>query len=543
MENKSPDTVEQVKTVPTAKPLSRFDKFFGITARGSSIKAEIIAGIVTFLAMCYILTVNPTQFFWGGKFVPNPEFVAGGDLPELIPTYTATDNPYWTSVFIATAFGAIVGTLLMAFLAKLPLAQAPGMGLNSLVGSIIGGGVGFGSYYFSFSLANAMFMVLISGILFLLLSLITIKGVSLRQKIFEGIPAAIRTAIPVGIGLFIAYIGFQNAGFIITNQYTQVGVLDFSNWETQVVNWGSSLAVTPANGLVLLSGLFVIAILDHLKVKGAVIIGILAATIVGIPLNVTNVAVILGNEPGITWKFWENFANYFSGENGVFGIAVTEGWNLPAGSIMTVVMLIITMCMIDMFDTMGTCVGCCSAAGLLDEKGVPLNYDKIMYSDSIATCAGSLFGTSTVTTFVESGAGIATGGRTGLTALTTAVMFFLAIFALPLFAMIPSAAAASALVYVGVLMMKNIKNVDFSDIRTAVPAFLAIAIMPLGYSITKGIGWAILSFVVISIFCYIVDAIKYAINKKDKPVWNVSIVTIIVAVLFIIYFFVPTIIK
>jgi len=192
---------------------------------------------------------------------------------------------------------------------------------------------------------------------------------------------------------------------------------------------------------------------------------------------------------------------------------------------------------------MGTCVGCCSAAGLLDEKGVPLNYDKIMYSDSIATCAGSLFGTSTVTTFVESGAGIATGGRTGLTALTTAIMFFLAIFALPLFAMIPSAAAASALVYVGVLMMKNIKNVDFSDIRTAVPAFLAIAIMPLGYSITKGIGWAILSFVVISIFCYIVDAIKYAINKKDKPVWNVSIVTIIVAVLFIIYFFVPTIIK
>ncbi|MBQ9755989.1 MAG: NCS2 family permease [Clostridia bacterium] len=530
MSNLNNDSQEQVQTNQAVKPLNRIDKFFGITERGSSIKAEIIAGIVTFLAMCYILTVNPNQFFWGGVMGNNG------------PTFTATDNPYWTSVFIATAFGAIVGTLLMAFLAKLPLAQAPGMGLNSLVGSIIGGGVGFGSYHFSFSLANAMFMVLISGILFLILSIVSIKGVSLRQKIFEGIPAAIRTAIPVGIGLFIAYIGFQNAGFIVTNQYTQVAVLDFSKWEEQIVNWGSSLAVTPANGLVLLGGLFVIAILDHFKVKGAVIIGILAATVLGIPLGVTNLSVVTGSEAGITWKFWENFANYF-GENGVFGLAVTEGFNLPAGSIMTAIMLIITMCMIDMFDTMGTCVGCCSAAGLMDENGVPLNYNKIMYADSIATCTGALFGTSTVTTFVESGAGIATGGKTGLTALTTAIMFFLAIFALPVFAMIPSAAAASALVYVGVLMMKNIKNVDFSDIRTAVPAFLAIAIMPLGYSITKGIGWAILSYVVISVICYVVDIIKYAITKKEKPAWNVSIVTIIVAVLFIIYFFVPTIIK
>ena len=222
MSNLNNDSQEQVKTNQAVKPLNRIDKFFGITARGSSIKAEIIAGIVTFLAMCYILTVNPSQFFWGGIMVANPDFGIIADAPELVPNYIATTNPYWTSVFIATAFGAIVGTLLMAFMAKLPLAQAPGMGLNSLVGSIIGGGVGFGSYTFSFSLANAMLMVLISGLLFLALSIISIKGVSLRQKIFEGIPAAIRTAIPVGIGLFIAYIGFQNAGFIITNQYTKV---------------------------------------------------------------------------------------------------------------------------------------------------------------------------------------------------------------------------------------------------------------------------------------------------------------------------------
>lgn len=510
MDNNTPVQEEQVQTNQTVKPLNRVDKFFGITARGSSFKTEIIAGIVTFLAMCYILTVNPNQFFYAG-----------------------TAAPQWTSVFIATAFGAIIGTLLMAFLAKLPLAQAPGMGLNSMVGSVIGGGVGAFAYSFEFSLANAMFMVLISGLLFLLLSVITVGGVSLRQKIFEGIPSAIRTAIPVGIGLFIAFIGFQNAKVIVDNQYTLVDLIPFSAYGIDV-----------ANACVCLFGLIVIAVLDKLKVKGAVIIGILAATLFGlIPgIGVTNLQVVTGNVDGISWKFWENFSNYF-GDNGVFGLAFTEGWNLPAGSIMTTIMLIITMCMIDMFDTMGTCVGCCSAAGLMDEKGVPLNYDKIMLSDSIATCTGAIFGTSTVTTFVESGAGIATGGKTGLTALTTAIMFFLAIFALPVFAMIPSAAAASALVYVGVLMMKGIKNIDFTDIRIAVPAFLAIAVMPLGYSITKGIGMAILSYVVISLFYYVGSVIKYACTKKDedKPVWDISVVTLIIAALFIVYFFVPTV--
>ena len=534
MSNLNNDSVEQVKTNKAVKPLNRIDKFFGITARGSTIKAEIIAGIVTFLAMCYILTVNPNQFFWGGIMVKNPDFGIVKDAAEFIPNYTPTSNPLWTSVFIATAFGAIVGTLLMAFLAKLPLAQAPGMGLNSMVGSVIGGGVGLVSYHFSFSLANAMFMVLISGLLFLLLSIISIKGVSLRQKIFEGIPAGIRTAIPVGIGLFIAFIGFQNAKVIVANQYTLVDLIGFSGYGFNV-----------ANACVCLFGLVVIAVLDKLKVKGSVIIGIFAATLFGlIPgIDVTKISIITGSEPGISWKFWDNFSNYFS-NNGVFGLAVTEGWKLPAGSIMTVIMLIITFCMIDMFDTMGTCVGCCSAAGLLDEKGVPLNYDKIMLSDSIATFTGAIFGTSTVTTFVESGAGIATGGKTGLTALTTAIMFFLAIFALPVFAMIPSAAAASALVYVGVLMMKNIKNIDFSDIKVVVPAFLAIAVMPLGYSITKGIGMAILSYVVISIFCYVGELVKYSCSKSDtkvKPKFDISIVTLIIAALFIVYFFVPTV--
>ena len=516
------EEMKNVSTSEVAKPKTlggRIDGYFQITKRGSTVRTEIVAGIVTFLAMCYILTVNPNQFFYAG-----------------------TADPRWTAVFMSTAFGAIIGTLLMAFLAKLPLAQAPGMGLNSLVGSIIGGGLGFYAYTYSFSLANAMLMVLISGVIFLLLSVISIKGKSLRQLIFDGIPEGIRRAIPVGIGLFIAFIGFQNAKVIVDNEYTLVDLSAFSAMFTG----DAATKLNVYNALVCIFGLIVIAILSHLKVKGAVIFGILAATILGIPLGVTNLSVLTGSVDGISWKFWENFANYFAGEHSVFAICFTEGFNFPAGSLFTVIMLVITMSMIDMFDTMGTCVGCCSAAGLMDEKGTPINYNKIMYSDSIATCAGAIMGTSTVTTFVESGAGIAAGGKTGLTALTTAIMFFLAIFALPLFAMIPSAAAASALVYVGVLMLKGVKDIDFSDVRTAVPAFLAIAIMPLGYSITKGIGMAILSYVIIGVLSYLVDLVKYAACKqenKEKPVWKVSVVTIVISLLFVVYFFVPTVIS
>lgn len=517
-------STENAKTPVTKK--GGFDAFFKISERGSKVKTELLAGVITFLAMCYILTVNPNQFFYAG-----------------------TAHPQWTAVFMATAFGAVIGTLLMALLAKLPLAQAPGMGLNSLVGSIIGGGLGFFAYGFSFSLPNAMAMVLISGVIFLILSVVSIKGVSLRQKIFEGIPTSIKKAIPVGIGLFIAYIGFQNSGIIQANQYTQVALVDFTQLFVNVKEGMSEADVSALlaskaavkTALVAIIGLLTIAICDHLKIKGSVIIGILVATLVGIPFDVTELAVIKGETPGITWNVIENFKSYFGAE-GVFAKCFTEGFNFPSGSIFTVIMLIITMCMIDMFDTMGTSMGCCAAAGLLDEKGTPINYDKIMYADSIATCAGAVLGTSTVTTFVESGAGVASGGKTGLTALTTAAMFFLAIFLLPVFAMIPSAASSSALIYVGVLMMKNVKDIDFSDIRCAVSAFLAIIIMPLAYSITKGIGVAILAYVIISSIGFVGDLIKFAVGKSEKPKWEVSIVTLIVAVLFVVYFFVPTVI-
>ena len=514
------------------------DKFFKAlgfdpVAKQTSVKTEIIAGIVTFLAMAYILTVNPAQI------LVSPDMGA-----------------YWPSVFIATALGAIIGTLLMAFFAKMPLAQASGMGLNSLLGGLVALWAA-DTYGVRFTLGQAFMMVLISGILFLILTLVKINGKSFRELVFDGMPTPIRSSISIGIGLFITYIGFQNAGIIVTNNYTQVGLVDFTNWGNQVVNTGSLTAigesglytwqpiveVATKTAIVALIGLFLITVLDKLKVKGSIIIGIVVATIVGIPFGVTDLKVLAG-EGGISWKFWENFANFFAGEDSVFLSFIDvfkEGLVPEGGSVFTVIMVIITMCMIDMFDTMGTIVGCCGGNRILsDENNKPHNYDKIMISDSIATCAGAMLGTSTVTTFVESGAGVSAGGRTGLTSFTTAVMFFLAMFAMPVFAVIPGAATAAALIYVGVLMMKNnLKSVDMNDAIGATSAFLTIVIMLLSYSITKGIGIGLVTYTAMSLLTYLIGLVKYAIDKKEKPVWNVSVVALIVTVLFCVYFFVP----
>ena len=480
----------------------------------TSIRTELVAGVVTFLSMAYILTVNPNQIF-------------------------GADSPYWASAFIATALGAVVGTMLMAFFAKMPLAQASGMGLNSMLGGIIGGWGGYGK----FTPGQAFMLVFISGLVFLMLSVIKIKGKTFRELAFDGMPISVRSAISVGIGLFIAYIGFQNAGIILHNGYTQVGFVDFTNWGDQVVNsladpWPAAKTATVA-----LVGLFLITILEKFNVKGSVIIGIFGATLLGIPLGVTDLSILAG-DGNVSWKFWENFANFFTGENSVFCSftdVFTEGL-LPEGtSIFTIIMIVITLCMIDMFDTMGTIVGCCGGNPVLsDESGKPHNYGRIMLADSVATCAGAALGTSTVTTFVESGSGVSAGGRTGLTAFTTACLFFAAMFVTPIFAVIPSAAAASALIYVGVLMMKNnIKNVDFTTHVNATSAFLTISVMVLSYSITKGIGIGMLSYTLMSAVSYLVKLVVALIKKTEKPTWDVSVVAIIVSVLFAIYFFVP----
>lgn len=488
----------------------KLNNFFEIKNRHSSIKTEIFAGTTTFLAMAYILVVNPNNILWGG-----------------------TLDPRFGSVFIATAIGAFIGTLLMAVLAKMPLAQAPGMGLNALVGGIIGGALGF-----SFSYGNSMALVFLSGIIFLILSFVKVgkkHKVSLREKIFDGVPKPIRLSISVGVGLFIAFIGLQNAHIIVHNDFTLLQLIDFNNPEMWVSGGDACKA------LVALFGLLVITILSHYKVKGAVIIGIISSTILSIPLGVANLDILFGNVSGISWKFWENIGNFF-GNNEVFLSLFKGGFIFPDGSLMTVIMLIISFSMIDMFDTMGTVIGCTKNAGLIDKDEKPINYGKIMYADSIATILGSGLGTSTVTTFVESGTGVSQGGRTGLTALTTAVLFLLSIFLLPLFAFIPSPSAASALIYVGVLMISNVKEVDFTNIKNAVPAFMTIIIMLLGYSITDGIGMGIISFAIIDLIIYLIDMIRYTNGYiKNKPKPETTLITFIIVILFLVYFLVPTV--
>ena len=495
----------------------KLGSFFELKKRGSNYRTEIFAGLTTFLAMAYILIVNPNNILWGG-----------------------TADPRFSSVFIATALGAFIGTLLMALLAKMPLAQAPGMGLNATVGTIIGGAMGF-----AYSYANAMALVFVSGVIFLLLSFIpcgrnkrTHELVSLREKIFEGIPKSVRNSISVGIGLFIAFIGLQNAHIITDNQFTLLQLISFNNPELWHKGGEACIAI------VALFGLLVIGVLSHYKVKGSVIIGILFATVLAIPLGVADTTVLAGKVPGISWNVFDNFKNFFStsSESSIFLSLFRGGFTFPEGSIMTSIMLIVSFSMIDMFDTMGTVVGCCTNANLMDEDGKPINYGKMMYADSIATIAGAALGTSTVTTFVESGTGVSAGGKTGLTALTVAVLFILAIFLLPLFAFIPSAAAASALIYVGVLMMANVVHVDFKNVKNAIPAFITIITMVLSYSITNGIGMGIVSYVVLDLVIYFADLIAYKMGKTNiKPKTDITIVTIIVFILFLIYFLVPTV--
>lgn len=486
---------------------NKINKIFEISKNKSSIKIEVFSGLAVFLATAYILTINPNNILINGA-----------------------SDPRWASVFIATALGATIGSLLMAFLAKMPLVQAPGMGINALVGGIIGGSAGF-----AYSFGNALFLIFVSGVLFLLFSYIKVgkEKTPLREKIFDGVPKIIRTAISVGIGLFIAFIGLKNSGIINGNQFTLVELVKFNEPEL----WQSGGQALRA--VVALFGLLVITILSHYKVKGSVIYGILAATILAIPLGVANTDVLFGKVSGVTWNIFENFKNFFSmnsDKGGTFLALFTEGLKFPEGSFFTSLMLVISFSMVDMFDTMGTVVACATNAGLVDKDGKPHNYGKIMKSDSLATVIGALLGTTTITTMVESGAGVAEGGKTGLTALTASILYALSIFLLPLFAFIPIEAAASALIYVGVLMMSNVLKIDFSNIRYAVPAFLTIILMPLTYSITNGIGIGIISYTFISLIIYLFDKLK---GKDTKP--DLSFVTIVVTILFLFYFLMPVI--
>ena len=482
--------------------MKKLIKFFKLEENKTKVSTEIFAGLAIFLATAYILTVNPNNILVNGSA-----------------------DPRFSSVFIATALGAFIGSILMAFVAKMPLAQAPGMGINALVGAIVGGSLGI-----SYSLGNVLFLIFISGILFILLSIIKIDNKPIREKVFEGMPKCIRDSISVGIGLFIAFIGLKNASIITGNQFTLVELIDFGS----KANW--VLGGPACQAIVALFGLIVITVLSHFKVKGSVIIGILSATILSIPLKVADLSILAGNVPGISWNIFTNLKSFFSfGSNSTFLTIFKEGMNMPQGSLFTSLMLVISFSMVDMFDTIGTVVACTTNARLVDKEGKPLNYGKIMLSDSLATCIGAMLGTTTITTVVESGAGVAEGGKTGLTSFTTAILFLLSIFLLPLFAFIPIAASASALIYVGALMLKNITKVDLKNIRNSVPAFLTIILMPLTYSITDGIGVGIIAYFLINLIIYIINRLK---GKNVKS--NITLVNTIITILFIFYFLIPT---
>ena len=473
------------------------DKFFKISERGSNVRTEIIAGLTTFFAMAYIVVTNPNQIV---------SFYQGAD-PAL--------QQIWNSVYVASILVAVIGTLLMSLYAKMPFAQACGMGLNSFFfvcfilprlafgedGSVTAEGAVAGYQ-------SGLVIILVSGIIFMALSL---SG--LRSKIAKALPDCLKKAIPAGIGLFIAFIGFKNAGILQDNPYTFLQFVDIHG----AIASGQFVAVAlPA--LLALLGLLIIAVLEHYKVKGSVLISIVATTVLYYLTSGTAPSFDMG-------QIGQSFKDF--GTIGITGVFHPEAWveafTGPAiGGIFSAIMLIVTFCLVDMFDTIGTLYGAASQANMLDENGDPINVNQCMTSDSIATVVGAVCGTSTCTTFVESASGVAAGGRTGLTSLVVAICFGVCLFLSPLASLVPSCAAAPALIYVGVLMLRGFASVDMHDMRSAVPAFLALVMMPLTYSISNGIGIGAIAYVVITL-C----AGKY--TKKDIPVT-------IIAALFILKF-------
>lgn len=477
----------------------KVDEWFGITRSGSRYRTEIVAGVTTFMAMVYILMVNAGMF--------------SGVITDSADPYGAA--------YIATALGAIVGTLLMAFLARMPLAQASGMGINAfIVYTLILGGTGL-------TYANCMVFTLLDGVIFLIL---TTTG--LRRKIFEAIPAGVRHAIPVGIGLFIAFIGMQQAGIIVSSESTLTTFISFNILgDTGFLTYDS---VNNAYGgmlpaLVALLGVFAIAILSKKKVKGAVLWGILGSAV--LYYGLAGIAYACGVDAAETLFGSISISNPFDafaawGKDSA-GAVFYEGFDfsqylgIPGNNGGSLAVVLITsalsLCMIDMFDTIGTLYGACSKGNLLDHNGTPIRMERMMLADAIATCTGAIAGTSTVTTFVESSSGIVAGGRTGFTALITGLCFIVAMFLSPIAQLIPRSATATALIWVGVLMMTSVVKVDWEDAADAIVAFMTLIIMVLGYSISKGIGAGIITYIIISIF-------TGKIKKISVATWVIGVI-------------------
>lgn len=472
------------------------EKIFKLKENNTTAKTEIVAGLTTFMTMAYIIALNPNLLTGFGK----------DTMPEL-----------WNGVFLATCIASAIGTIVMAFLANKPFAMAPGMGLNSFFAVVVTNIVALTGMTYVASFQAALCIVLIEGIVFLVLSVLNI-----REKIVDAIPLGVRLGIAPAIGLMLLNIGVgSNAGIYSENGGPFYAMRDFFGALTPSLaktNMGSGYSAMVLSVVTMFVGLFAIVVLAQRGVKGAVLLGMLISSII----YWAGEAIFLGTNPFAslaTASFVPAFGDMASTTLFKFDFRgfAEIGW-------FTAITLIITFCIIDMFDTIGTLVGTASRAGMLDKNGKMPNMKQALLSDAVGTVAGSLTGTSTVTTFVESASGVEAGGRTGLTALTTGIMFLACIFIAPIAGIIPAAATSSALIYVGVLMVAGLKNVNFDDICQSLPVALMMIAMPISGSIGHAIGLGLITYTVIKVF-----------TGKAK---DVSVLTYVLSLIFLLKFFI-----
>ncbi|MBQ3241898.1 MAG: NCS2 family permease [Oscillospiraceae bacterium] len=474
-----------------------FEKIFKLKENGTTVRTELLAGLTTFMTMAYIIALNP----------------------NLLTGFGANGADLWNGVFMATCISSAIGMFVMAFLANKPFAMAPGMGLNSFFAVVVANIVGITGLSYLESFQAALVIILIEGIVFLVLSVLNI-----RDKIVNAIPLGVRLGIAPAIGLMLMNIGLgSNVGIYAEgNGYTTPFFVmrDFFGAMTPSVlksSMGAEYSTLVLTVVTMFIGLFAIVVLDHKKVKGAVLLGMLIASVI----YWAGSFIFLGQNPFAslaTASFVPPFADMAS--TTLFKLNFKAffdiGW-------FTAITLVITFCMIDMFDTIGTLVGTASRAGMIDEEGNMPNMKEALLADAVGTVTGALTGTSTVTTFVESASGVEAGGRTGLTALTTGLLFLACMFIAPIAAIIPAAATSAALIYVGILMMNGLKNVDFDDKTQIVPVAIMLIGMPVSSSIGHAIGLGLISYTVIKVF-----------TGKAK---DVSLLTYIISALFLVKFF------
>lgn len=424
------------------------EKFFKLKENGTNVRTEVVAGITTFMTMAYILAVNPSILSASGMDAQ--------------------------AVLIATALASFIGTMCMALFANYPFALAPGLGLNAYFAYTVCGSMGY-------SWQIALFAVFVEGLIFIVLSLTNV-----REAIFNAIPLQLKKGVSVGIGLFIAFIGFQNAGIVVNSDSTLVSIVDFT----------ADFHTSGISALLAVIGIFIIAVLYVKKVKGAILIGIFATWILGIICQLTGLYVVTPDAGYYSLiPAWSSFN--LGAISSVFGQCFKADFS--SLHVFDFIAIVCAFLFVDIFDTLGTLIGCATKADMLDKDGKLPRIKEALLADAIATTAGAVLGTSTTTTFVESSAGVAEGGRTGLSSVVTGLLFLLAVFLSPIFITIPSFATAPALLFVGFLMISAVTAIDFNDFTEAVPAYLALIAMPLTYSISEGIAAGVISYVVINL--------------------------------------------